>query len=267
MGEWDVDASVDDALLATKLARLFNPAKPVIGGFSAGSSSALAAVNRAPHRFSGVFMYEGTFYTEDPAIIAHNTGACATLETAIDNGSFYDPSLAILGAVVNLAGSDPGGLSPLGVFPPGTTNQQAMLYVFSAPPPPGALSPTANFVRMIADFGTGEFVYSNQDRLTAIGPLFDNYGQLPALRDLACGLSGQDTSHVDNLDAFHGDVLMYVGGTGFGQAMLDTAGLFTHADSLSINERPELGEADFYFHQDWEKAFYKPLEKWLKRIR
>jgi hypothetical protein len=119
---------------------------------------------------------------------------------------------------------------------------------------------------MIANFSTGQFVYSNQDRLTAIGPLFDNYGQLPALRDLACGLSGQDTSHVDNLDAFEGDVLMYVGGTGFGPAMIDTAGLFTNADSLTINERPELGEADFYFHQNWEKVFYKPLDKWLKQI-
>ncbi len=267
MVEWDVNASVDDALLATSLAGLFSSAKPAIGGFSAGSSSALATVNRAPELYSGVFLYEGTLYTEDPDIAAHNTSACATLKGDIASGAVYDPSAAIFGAVIGLAATDPDGLFPLPGFPPGITNQQAMLGVFSAPPPPGALSPTSNFVRMIADFSTEQFIYSNQDRLTAVGPMFDNYAQRPALRDLACGLSGEDTSHVDNLDAFEGDVLMYIAGTGFGQAMLDTAGLFTNAESLSINERPELGDADFYFHDDWKNVFYKPLRDWLKTVR
>lgn len=268
MGEWDVEAATSDALLASSLAGLFAPGqKPVVGGFSAGSSAALATVNRAPESFSGLFLYEGTLYTQDPTIVAHNAGACATLEEAIANGVVYDPGFAVFGSVISLADLDPNGESPLGAFPPGTTNQQALLGVFSAPPPPGALSPTPGFVRLIADFSTEQFVYSNQDRLTAIGPMFDNYGPLPALRDLACGLAGQDNTHVDNLSNFEGDVLVFVAGTGFGQAMFDTVGLLSGAASVTISEWPELGEADPYFHENWERVFYAPFRSWFHKTR
>ncbi len=263
MVDWDVATSVDDALLATSLAELLSHKKPVIGGFSAGSSSAMATVNQAPERFQGVFLYEGTLYAEDSVIVDHNVGACAALEGAIASGVVYDPNVAIFGPVIALADVDPGGLSPLGIFPSGTTNQQALLGVFSQSPPAGALSPTPNFVRMIGDFATEQFVYSDQARLTAVGPMFDSYAQLPALRDLACGLSGQDDAHVDNLQNFEGDVLTYLGGTGFGQAMLDTVGLFTDAATITIDEQPHLGEADFYFNHDWETVFYEPLKAWL----
>lgn len=268
MGEWDVDAAVSDALLATSLARMFVPTrKPVVGGFSAGSSAALALVNHAPKRFSGVFLYEGTLYTEQPEIIEHNTEACAALRDGVNDGVVADPSLALFGPLIALAAQDPNGPSPLGVFPDGTTNQQAFLGVFSSPPPPGALSPTPNFVRMIADFSTEQLVYSNQDRLAAVGPMFDSYGALPALRDLACGLAGEEDSHVDNLAAFKGDVMVALGGTGFAQAMLDTAGLFSNASSLTISEWPEQGEADPYFHHDWQQVFYAPLRDWLHHVR
>ena len=82
---WDMvrkgwDTYVSDALLASSWAHwLGDGGKPVIGGFSAGANNALATVNRAPHRFSGLFMYEGAFYSEDPAVIEHNEGACAQL--------------------------------------------------------------------------------------------------------------------------------------------------------------------------------------------
>jgi hypothetical protein len=264
MLDWDLYTYSSDALFAAALARSMNHGqKPVLGGFSAGSNVALATINRAPHFFSDLVLYEGTSYTEDPTISEHNLAACTTLESLIDSGLAYDPSARVFGAVIGLAALDPAGPSPIPSFPPGTTNQQALLYVFSAPPPPGALSPTPNFVRMIADFDSQQFVYSNQDRLTLVGPLFDNYAPLAALRDLACGLAGVDASHHDNLGRFRGDVLMFVGGTGFGQAMFDTADLFTGARSLRIEYRPELGEADFYFHEQWQEEFYEPLATWL----
>lgn len=266
MGQWDFDALSTDALFALSLVKAKNPGKkPVIGGFSAGSNAAMATVNRAPREFAGVFLYEGTFYTEDPAILQHNDANCTNLEAAIASGAVYDPSTAVLGLVLRLADSDPSGLFPLPFFPPGTTNQQAMLFVYGAPPPPSALAPTPWFVRLIADFGTQSFVYSDQDRLELLGPLFDNYGSLPLQRDLACGLAGRDDSHFANLGAFRGDVLIFVEGTGFGPAMFDTAGLFDRASSVTIDHNPELGEADPYFHVRWKKAFYDPLRRWLKK--
>lgn len=264
MLDWNTDTYVSDALLASSWARwLSGGEKPVIGGFSAGANNALATVNRAPHRFSGLFLYEGSFYSEDPVVIEHNEGACAQLEDTLAAGIGYDPAMTIIRSVVTLAAADPNGLSPIPVFPPGTTNQQSLLYVFSAPPPPGALSPTPNFVRLLADFSTLQFVYANQDRLSLVGPMFDSYGSVAALRDLACGLAGEDDQHYDNLGAFQGDVLMFLGGTGFGPSMLDTASLMTGAGSLTVNEHPEFGEADAYFHHDWEHEFYDPLVDWL----
>jgi hypothetical protein len=266
MAEWDFDVLSEDALFALALLNSRHPRrKPVIGGFSAGSNAALATVNRAPGAFSGVFLYEGTFFTDDPDIAAHNDATCSTLEAAIAGGAVFDPSAAVPGAVLQLAAAAPSSPSPFPFFPPGTTNRQSMLFVFGSPPPPGALSPTATFVRNLVDFGTETFIHTDESRLLQVGPLFDSYAPLGALRDLACGLAGRDDRHVANVGDFRGDLLIFVEGTGFGPAMFDTAALFEDADSIEIVSNPELGEADPYFHRDWERVFYRPLKKWLKR--
>src|SRR5258708_21719227 len=147
MAGWDDDAASADALFALSLIRTLHPwEKPVVGGFSAGSSAALATVNRAPDAFSGVFLYEGTFFTTDPSITAHNDPICTTLTNAIAGASFFYPEFALFSQVLGLAHSDPGAASPIPLFPPGTTNQPGMFFVFGTPPPPGALSPTATLV-------------------------------------------------------------------------------------------------------------------------
>ncbi|MFZ5891568.1 MAG: hypothetical protein ACOY0T_10995 [Myxococcota bacterium] len=269
MLDWDFDAYSDDALFALSLVKRQQHGsckKPVIGGFSAGSNAALATLNRAPREFSGVFLYEGTFFTEDASIRAHNDATCSTLEDQLSQGISYDPSAAVPGLVLQLAAADPNGAFPLPVFPPGTTNQQAMFYVFGSPPPPGALSPTPSFVRCITDFTTQSFVYTNEARLKLVGPLFDSYASLPALRDLACGLAGRDDSHYRNLGAFRGDALVFVEGTGFGAAMFDTVSLFDARVDVTIESHPELGEADPYFHHRWTQVFLTPLNRWLQRV-
>ena len=266
MAGWNFDAYSQDALFALSLLKSFNPhRKPVVGGFSAGANAALATVNRAPHEFAGVFLYEGTFFTEDPTIQAHNDPICSSLQGAIAGGALFDPSSAVLGTVLQLAHANPSGPSPLPFFPPGTSNEQSMFYVFGSPPPPGALSPTAGFIRTIVDFSAQRFVYTNEQRLELVGPLFDNYGSLAALRDLSCGLAGRDDSYYRNVGKFRGDLLVFVEGTGFGQAMFDTVSLFEHAAHVSIDHHAELGEADPYFGFRWKQTFLKPLQDWLKR--
>lgn len=266
MAAWSFDAYSDDALFALSLLRAENPhEKPVVGGFSAGANTALATVNRAPREFAGVFLYEGTFYTEDATIKAHNDTICSNLQGAIASGAYFDPSTTVLGQVLQLAKAAPNAPSPIPFFPPGTTNRQSMFYVFGTPPPAGALAPTPTFVRTIVDFGAQQFVYTNEPRLELVGPLFDNYGSLPALRDLACGLAGRDDRYYRNVGQFRGDLLVYVEGTGFGPAMFDTVSLFDHADHVNIEHHPELGEADPYFGIRWKQTFLKPLQDWLKR--
>jgi len=269
MLDWDFDSYSSDALFALSLVKAQGGGchgKPAIGGFSAGANMALATVNRAPSEFSGVFLYEGTFFTEDPTIRAHNDAVCTDLDERLSHGEPFDPSAAVVGLVLKLAALAPDELFPLPVFPPGTTNQQAMFYVFGTPPPPGALSPTPNFVRCTTDFAAQSFVYTNEVRLKLTGPLFENYASLPALRDLACGLAGRDDSHYDHLSAFRGKALVYVEGTGFGPAMFDTAGLFHPSVDVTIESHPELGEADPYFSSKWNQLFLAPLRSWLHRV-
>lgn len=266
MADWNFDAYSQDALFALSLLKAFNPhQKPVVGGFSAGSNAALATLNRAPGEFAGVFLYEGTFFTEDPTIRAHNDDICTTLEAATAAGALFDPSFAVLGQVLTLAQAAPAAPSPFPFFPPETTNRQSMLFVFGAPPPAGALAPTPSFVRNIVDFSTQTFVYTNEQRLQLVGPLFDSYGSLAALRDLSCGLAGRDDTHYRNVNRFRGDVLVFVEGTGFGEAMFDTVTLFDKADDITIDHNPDLGEADPYFGFRWHHTFLKPLERWLRR--
>lgn len=268
MANWDFTALSNDGLLAALLAGLMHPGqRPVIGGFSAGANLAMAVANRAPHAFAGLFLYEGTFYSEDPATIAHNAGICANLGAALDAGQYYDPSAQIYAPLLSLAETRPSDLSPFPVFPPGTTNQLAMLYLYSAPAPAGAVAPTPGFVRCIADFQTQTFLYTNPARLFLSGPKFDNYAPLAPMRDLACGLAGQDSRHYDQLSSFDGDLLIFVEGTGFGDSLLDTATLFENSRSVRVNQHPELGEADPYFHYDWQNVFYAPLEQWLRSVR
>jgi hypothetical protein len=267
MASWNFDTYSSDALFALSLLRAQKPReKPVIGGFSAGSNTTLATIDRAPREFKGAFLYEGTFFTEDPTIQAHNDAICDELEAKLSSGVYYDATAAIPGLVLRLAAADRDALSPIPGFPPGTTNQLAELFVFGSPPPPGAISPTPGFTRCLADFTTQSYVYTNQTRLELAGPLFDSYASVAALRDLACGLAGRDDSHYDNADAFRGKVEIFVEGSGFGPAMFDTASLFDSASAVAIDSNPEFGEADPYFHRDWEKYFYRPLRKWLHSV-
>ena len=69
----------------------------------------------------------------------------------------------------------------------------------------------------------------------------------------------------DHLDRFHGDVLVYAEGLGFGQMMLDTAALMTHAD-VTVDFHPELGESDPYFHVDRDHVALQPLLDWLEDV-
>ena len=79
MAGWDNNAVAEDALFALQLLRAFNPfEKPVIGGFSAGSSGTLATINKDPDAFSGAFMYEGTLYGTDPTIAYPRRSATPT---------------------------------------------------------------------------------------------------------------------------------------------------------------------------------------------
>lgn len=267
LADWGVDTGVADAMFTQKLVKLFHPLqKPVVGGFSGGSSAAIASVDRNPNAFAGLFMWEGTLYTEDPAIRARNAALCAQDEAQLASGVVVDASVQGFKAILNLATSAPSAPSPLPGFPPGTTNLQALLYAFSVPNPANPLNFTEGFVRLVGDPATATLTYSNLGRFQQLGPLVGNYAPIRFLRDSHCSMGGVENQYTDNLSAFRGDVLVYAAGLGFGTMMLDTADLMTRA-RVTVNYRPELGESDFYYLNNWQNETVKPFTSWLKTVR
>jgi pimeloyl-ACP methyl ester carboxylesterase len=267
MAEWGVDAGIADAMYVQKLVKFFHPLKkPVVGGFSGGSTTAIASVDLNPHAFAGLFMWEGTPFTQDPAIRARNATFCAQDEALLASGVFVDPSVQGFKLLFELANSAPAAPSPIPGFPPGTTNLQALLFAFSAPNPASPLNFSEGFIRLIGDPFAGTLAFSDVQRLLLLGPLVGTYAPIRFIRDSHCAMSGLETQYVDHLDAFRGDVLVYAAGFGFGQMMIDTADLMTRA-RVTLNDHPEFGESDFYFHRDWPSVAVRPLLRWLRSVR
>jgi hypothetical protein len=267
MAEWGLDTATDDALFVRDVVRAFHPLKrPVIGGFSGGSSTAIAAVNRDPRSFSGILAWEGTIYTADPAIRARNAAFCREDDARLAAGVFFDPAVQGFKALFGLATAAPNDPSPIPVFPPGTTNLQALLFALTVPDPTNPLNFTASFIRLVGDPIAAALTYSDLPRVLGLGPLIGAYAPVRFIRDSHCAMGGLDSSFSSNLSAFRGDALVYAEGHGFGQMMIDTAQLMSHAN-VTVDVHPELAESDPYFHVDWVRVSLDPLVHWLGRVR
>lgn len=263
MKNWGIETAVGDALFVTHLAGSgCHGEKPVIGGLSGGSAAALAAVNARPNRFSGLFLWEGTLLSDDPDISARNAAFCQDDESALDAGTFYDGSVQIFKLLFSLAATDPEGLSPIPVFPPGTTNLQALLFALSFPDPTNPLNFTESFVRFVGDPFAATLVHSDIGRVVGLGALAGNYAPIAFIRDSHCSMGGVETRFTDRLDRFRGKVLIFAEGLGFDTMMLDTGARLTRAD-VTINYQPTFGESDRFFNTDWETVGLDPLLAWL----
>jgi hypothetical protein len=90
---------------------------------------------------------------------------------------------------------------------------------------------------------------------------FVDYLALRTLRDLNCGLAG-DQTFTGNLAAFNGPVLMFAAGHGFGSGMNDTANLLSNAQ-VTMLSNPDYGHVDYVFSTNHDKELEKPILKWL----
>lgn len=267
MADWDQATAIEDALFVRRLVQAAHPLrKPVIGGLSGGSSTALATVDRKPHAFSGLFLWEGTLFTADPALRSRHAAFCAQDEALLDAGMYFDPAVQGFKTLFQLAAAAPNDPSPIPVFPPGTTNLQALLFAFTLPDPSNPLNFTEDFIRLVGDPFAATLTYSSLERVLAWGPLVANYAPIAFLRDTHCSLGGLETRFTDDLHRFRGEVLVFAEGRGFGQMMLDTAALLTRAD-VTLDVHPEFGESDRYFHRDRDTVALEPLLDWLDTVR
>ncbi|MEW6057467.1 MAG: hypothetical protein AB1540_12715 [Bdellovibrionota bacterium] len=267
MNTWGLQSLVDDiTFIRSQVASVHGSNKPVVGGFSLGAIAALATINAHPNDYKGLLLWEGSLYTTDPAVIQRNAQFCAQMEGALSAGVYYDdqngPFVKLL---AQLAASDPNGMSPLPPFA-GLTNRQAFAILFTqnqnAPN-----FPTDQYVQLN---GTAlpEVSYKYADETGRIYPSiaqgFADTFPIRTVRDVNCGIAGE-TTFINNLSAFTGDVLMLKSGRGFGPLMTDLSTLLTSAqirDDLPAND---YGHVERYMHENYVKQLLKPMVKWLKQ--
>src|SRR5690606_17124958 len=211
----------------------------------------------------GLFLWEGTLISDDPGIQARNAAFCDDDIAMMDAGVYFDASVQVFQTLFLLAQASPHDPTFIPVFPPGTSNLQALLFALTLPDPQNPLNFTDSFTRFIGNPFEATLAFSDLDRVLGLGALVGNYAPMAFIRDSHCSMGGVETRFTNNLDAFRGNVLVFGAGFGFGSMMLDTAARFSSAD-VTVDYEPGFGESDRFFHVDWEAVALAPLLNWLE---
>jgi hypothetical protein len=262
---WDIQSMVDDVSFLRDLVEANNPGAAVsTGGASLGSILGLAVLNADPGRYAGAFLYEGMLYTPDPGVRALNQGYCAQGQALLAAGIFFEGAGSnVVKMLARQADLAPGGLTPIPLFPPFLTNQQALVSFFSAPPPGPVTFPVPGYFFMAGDPVAGTFDFASSPRVITNALRFVDYTPVPLVRDVSCALAGLDPAHVANLGAFTGRVLGIGGGHGFGAYMADNLALFTAAD-VEFQLEPAFGHIDHFMTPDHRDFLERPILDWLR---
>lgn len=263
---WDIQSMVDDVAFVRDLVEAENPGADVTtGGASLGSILGFAVLNADPGRYAGAFLYEGMLFTPDPAVRALNQVHCAQGQALIGAGIFFEGAgsniVKMLGRQADLA---PAGLTPIPLFPPFLTNQQALVGFFVSPPPGPITQPVPGYFFMAGDPVAGEFEFASNRRVITNILRFVDYSPVPLVRDVSCALAGLDATHVANLGAFTGRVLGIGGGGGFGPYMPDNLALFTGAADVEFQLEPAFGHIDHFMTPDHRDFLERPILEWLR---
>jgi pimeloyl-ACP methyl ester carboxylesterase len=262
MADWGLQTIVDDVAFIRQQIEIVYPGdKPYVGGLSLGSISAIATINAHPNDYAGAVLIEGTIYDTDPAVRATNANFCAAFDAMLAGGVYYDgqsgPGIKLLNQLATLA---PNAPTPLPGFPPGFTNHQVFVAALSAPP----LSPLAyrpDYYNLAGSVAEDRFFFANESLVHSNIAQFVDYTAIRTLRDLSCGLAG-DQTFTANLQNFSGRVIMFVAGHGFGSGMDDTAQLMTSAD-ITRKFNAVYGHVDYVFSTNHLHEVEHPILKWL----
>ena len=265
MADWGMQTILDDVAFIRQQIETAHPGqKPVVGGLSLGSIASVATINAHPNDYAGAILIDGTLYDENAEVRAINANFCALFDNLLANGVYYDgQGLPGFKLISQLADVDPTGLSPIPGFPPGFTNHQAFVATMSAPP----LSPTTprpGYFFLAGSVPEDRFFYANEPLVHANIARFVDYVANRTIRDVSCGLAGEQTFS-NNLHSFDGAVIMFAGGTGFGTGMTDTANLMTSA-TVTLNFNEAYGHVDHVFSNNHLHEVEHPVLAWLNSV-
>lgn len=241
---WGFAAVLSDLTFIQGLASQHDIAKPVIGGYSLGGITGTAAVNQSPVAFSGLILGDSPTVITDPTLRANYGVLCQIQRSLLASGQVLDGQLDPLAqTLVQLEVADPNGVTPIPIFPPGTTNRQAYLGFFTAPQPgpPASIFPPG-FVLLTGSVPQNEFFIASEQRTNAEVLSFNFYIPTAIFVDTICTFAG-DTTFTSSLGAFTGPVLSLEFEQGFGaldEGVLSVIG----AHDSDIIRYPGYGHAD-----------------------
>lgn len=267
MAGWGLQSMVDDiAFVRAQIEELHPGTRIVAGGASLGGMLAIAAANADPTSYDGIFPWEGMLYSADPDVRSINDGSCAGLQAQIGAGVIYDAvGGGVLRQVAQYAELAPGGLSPIRLFPPGLTNHQVLVLALSVPTPGPVTMPVPGYVLMAGSLPDDKLFFASEARVYDNIRRFNAYIPNVLVRDIVCSLAGNDSTHVANLGAFTGSVLMIGGGHGFGAYMGDQLAQFGGSDKTLLLE-PDFGHIDHFMTRRHRDVVERPILAWVQRL-
>lgn len=268
IGGWGLSTTIDDVGIVRDLVASSHPtSRPAIGGYSLGAVTAMAAIDDDPTAFSAAMFLEGTLVTSDPALQAHNQGLCDVLTAMGAAGITYNADANPgLQALVGLAAAAPDDPSPVPGFPPGTTNQQAVVLALGTPSAvnPGSVHPSYVVAASTVDY-PNEFDTASMARLQASMVAFDELFAIGDLRDTHCSLAG-DPTFTSDLDQFAGPVLALSAGHGFGPVMAEVPGVMAGSGQVTTVDYPDMGHIDPMLHPFAFLAVDLPVAQFLDQV-
>ena len=241
MRDWGFDAYLRDIeyIRAHAAAR---GEKPVIGGLSLGAILGLAAVNANPTGYSGLLMWEGMIYSNNPALIALSAQNCAGLRAAISAGAYYDENT-------------PSLLKQLAQI-----GEAATIPFFGVPQP--ALSGTPDWIQLVPDPTMTRYEFASFPRVFDFVMALNNVESLVMARDFQCSLAG-DRTYSSRLGSFRGPVLAIEGGRGSGPYMQDTINLLG-STKVRVESDQSFGHLDAYLTSHYTTYTVQRILDWLR---
>ena len=267
MSGWDLQSMVEDiAFVRSEIETLHPGTSVVAGGASLGGILAVAIANADPDDYDGVILWEGMLATPDPAVQALNQGYCAALEAQLAAGLVFDGfGTNLLKKLAHHAATNPDGLSPVPLFPPGLTNHQVLVLLLSGPAPNPVTMPVPGYFLLAGDVADDRFEFASEARLFENAERFVAYSPLVLVRDISCHLAGLDTTHVAHLGNFHGAVLAIGGEHGFGPFLADQAAQFGTGD-VTVLVTPDFGHIDHFMTPRHREFVERPIFQWARRV-
>jgi pimeloyl-ACP methyl ester carboxylesterase len=259
---WGFAAFLSDLAFIRDLVAQTHAIKPVIGGYSLGGMVAVAAVNEDPTAYAGLILGDSPVWVTAPTLRANYQPVCGGLQATVAAGQLFNTQLNPLAqTLVQLALADPNGVSPIPLFPPGTTNRQAYIGFFSAvqPGPPASIFPPG-FILDVGSVPANSFTFASEPRLNSEVLSFNYYTPNAVLRDSVCNFAG-DTTFVANLKQYKGPILSFQLDAGFGTLTNETIAL-TGAKDVDVDSFAGYGHLDLLSSANHDKLLDQPIVWW-----